>query len=105
MSRKDLEHFLHIKNVHTFPENKFFNQCEHGPLDKDARLKPWITEGDIIQNEYDQMCKVHNSNIDNAFYELNIFPSESIEMSWIRNAVLGRNGTNFKVKSSNIKYS
>ena len=48
--------FSHIKNVHTFPENKFFNQCEHGPLDKDARLKPWITEGDIIQNEYDQMC-------------------------------------------------
>ena len=45
--------FSHIKNDHAFPKNKFFNQWEYAPLDKDARKKLWITEGDIIKNEYD----------------------------------------------------
>ena len=70
---KILSIFSHIKNVHTFPENKIFHQCEHGPLDKDARLKPWITEGDDIKI-YNYICLDLIEKLTRLFNELNNFP-------------------------------
>ena len=40
----------HVAGIHSFPENKHFKACRHGPLDP-AREKPWLKVGSLAHKK------------------------------------------------------
>ncbi len=41
---------MHIANVHTFPDNRLFKRCIHGPLPVD-RCKPWLKSDSLAMKK------------------------------------------------------
>ena len=40
----------HLCNIHKFSENKYYKECEHGPLPPEGRAKVWCSPESPVSN-------------------------------------------------------
>jgi solute carrier family 8 (sodium/calcium exchanger) len=48
----------HVAGIHTFPENRLFKKCLHGPLPS-VRDKPWLRESSMAMKKLTQAVRGH----------------------------------------------
>ena len=62
----------HVAGIHTFPDNKHFKACHHGPLGS-VRVKPWLKVGSLAWKKLNQAVRGFNDSRIKDLYNMTEF--------------------------------